>query len=245
MPAPAQWTNATIVGRTDWTSDLFSLQFAAPDLATFNAGQFVRLGLDIAGERVGRAFSLVNAPAQPPHEIIAVRVAQGLFSPALHALQIGDSLQVMSAPAGFFTLDECPAANTLWLIATGTGIGPYLSMLRAPATWQKYRQIILVHGTRTTSEQCYLPLLRTLSAQHPLRLVHLCSQEADKMRLTEALSQGLLEARAGAEINTDCHLLLCGNPGMISEMQQLLALRGLSKHRRRAPGQVTTEGYWT
>jgi ferredoxin/flavodoxin---NADP+ reductase len=248
MPLPTStWIPAKVVSKTAWTEQLFSLRFTA-DIAPFQAGQFVKLGLDIDGERIGRPFSLVNSPNESVHEIVAVAVASGQFSPVLNRLTIGDSLWVQSQANGFFTLSDCPPAQTLWCIASGTGIGPYLSMLKGSDIWSRYQRVVLVHGVRHEAELCYQAELQALAQRKPLSVVNCVTQGQTPYlneRITTAYSSGRLATAAGQAISADTsHVLLCGNPAMVSEMQALLLAQGLKKHRRREPGQVTVETYW-
>ena len=127
------WLTGTIIERRQWTDDLFSLRFEAP-LAEFKAGQFVRIALDIDGERVGRPYSLVNAPHEPFLEIYFNIVKGGPLSPRLAALEPGATLWLSNTANGFMILDEIPEARYLWLLATGTGIGPFLSILKVNCT---------------------------------------------------------------------------------------------------------------
>jgi ferredoxin--NADP+ reductase len=124
----ANWVTGKVVKVQNWTDALFSLTVHAP-VAPFTAGQFAKLGLDVDGERVQRAYSYVNAPGNPDLEFYLVTVPEGKLSPRLAALKPGDEVQVVSEAAGFFVLEEVPDCDTLWMLATGTAIGPYLSIL--------------------------------------------------------------------------------------------------------------------
>jgi hypothetical protein len=115
---------------------------------SFEAGQFVRIGLDLNGERIARPFSFVNAPDDPVMEFYGVIVPEGPLSPALARLRPGDPVHIADNPAGWLILSELPPAQELWLVATGTGIAPFLSMLRTAAPWQRYGKVILVHAVR-------------------------------------------------------------------------------------------------
>ncbi|HKA28163.1 MAG TPA: ferredoxin--NADP(+) reductase, partial [Candidatus Binatia bacterium] len=117
------WHQGRVVENRHWTETLWSLRVEAPPLA-FEAGQFVRIALDIADERVARPFSFVNPPQDPVLEFFGVTVPQGPLSPRLARLRAGDRLYVANNPAGFLILSEVPDAETLWLVATGTGIAP-------------------------------------------------------------------------------------------------------------------------
>jgi ferredoxin--NADP+ reductase len=245
------WTRTRVNDRTDWTEGLLTLQLDAR--LDFRAGQFVSIGLDGAdGERVQRLFSIASAPGEPL-EFFAVRVEKGTLSPELADLRPGDGLWVHGAPQGTFTLDRVPGTPTLWLVATGTGLAPYVSMLRTAEPWTRFPRIAVVHGVRRLAERAYAEEIARRSEDHGDRLVPVFSvtredPDDDRTcagRITEALERGELEERAGVELTPEgSHVMLCGNPGMIEEMTTLLERRGFRKNRRSSPGQVTSERYW-
>ena len=122
------WVEGRVLERIEWTPTLFSLRVAA-ELAPYKAGQFTKLALEQGERRVQRAYSFVNPPSAPYHEFYFVEIPDGELTPSLGSLQAGDSLLVQSLATGFLTLDEVPAGRDLWLLSTGTAIGPFLSML--------------------------------------------------------------------------------------------------------------------
>jgi ferredoxin--NADP+ reductase len=244
------WLQGRVIENRAWTDTLFSLRVECPRLA-FEAGQFVRIGLDIQGERIARPFSFVNAPDDPVLEFYGVIVPEGPLSPRLARLAPGDTLWVADNPAGWLILSEVPPARELWLVATGTGIAPFLSILRTPAPWQRYERVILVHGARRADELVYGDLIDALGRMHGDRFLQIEFTSREKAphalegRIPAALADGRLEAAAGAPIAPErSQFMLCGNPGMLKDMQSVLATRGLRKHRRRAPGHITVESFW-
>ncbi|HEY3075231.1 MAG TPA: FAD-binding oxidoreductase, partial [Burkholderiales bacterium] len=138
-----KWLTGTVVENRHWTESLFSLRVEGASLG-FQAGQFVRIALDINGQRVARAFSFVNPPEDPLLEFYGVIVPEGPLSPRLARLRAGDALMVAGNPAGFLVLSEVPDAETLWLVSTGTGLAPFLSLLRTEALWKRFRNVVLV-----------------------------------------------------------------------------------------------------
>jgi len=244
------WLEGKVVENRRWTDTLFSLRVEAPHLE-FEAGQFVRIALEIDGERVARAFSFVNPPADPLLEFYGVIVPEGPLSPRLAKLRAGDTLYVASNPAGFLVLREVPDARTLWLVSTGTGLAPFLSILRTPAPWQRFREVVLVHAVRHSAELAYRETIAQLQKERggALKTVSFVSREAAAGslagRVPAALADGRLEAAAGVELAAaSSQVMLCGNPAMLKDMQAALAARGLRKHRRRAPGHITVESFW-
>ncbi len=247
-----------VVGRTDHTDTLFSLQFEAA-LGPFNAGQFCRVGLrlpDVASAEdiVMRAYSLVNAPDERPYEIILSKVeaAQGgILSPYLHALKVGDSLFASPRNNGFFSMPEVPDAKVLWGLSTGTAIGPYLSFMKTDAPWQKFERIVFVHAVRTVAELTYRDQINAIAQHYGERFLYIpfVSREvvpgAIHGRIPAAIIDGSLEARAGIALTADsAHCMLCGNPDMVTDTMVVLQARGLRKHRPKHPGHITVEAYW-
>ncbi|MBT8122807.1 MAG: ferredoxin--NADP(+) reductase [Gammaproteobacteria bacterium] len=246
----AKWIEGRVHAIRQWTDELYSLQVEA-ELPRFTAGQFTRLALEIDGEMVGRPYSFVNGPDNPLHEFYFIRVPDGPLTQRLIALQPGDSVFVAQRAAGFFILDEIPDAKKLWMLSTGTAIGPFLSILSTDEVWERFPSIVLVHAVRTVAELAYSETIQALLRQHAGQLVFIpfvSREETDfaiKGRVTAALRDGSLEARAGMTVDAaDSQVMICGNPSMVSETQALLVERGMKKNRRREPGHITTEQYW-
>ena len=242
------WDTARVVENRHWTEALFSLRVEGPRPA-FEAGQVVRIALDVEGERVARPFSFVNPPADPTLEFYGIVVPEGPLSPRLAALRPGDSLYVARNPAGFLVLSELPDAESLWLISTGTGIAPFLSMLRTETPWKRYRNVVLVHAVRHARELVYREEIESLKNRRGLKYVTFVSREAAPGslagRIPAAVADGRLEAAAGVPLAVEsCQVMLCGNPEMLKDAAAALIARGLRKHRRRSPGQISVESFW-
>jgi ferredoxin--NADP+ reductase len=241
------WLEGTVLENRHWTEALFSLKVAAPRLA-FEAGQFVRIALDIGGERVARPFSFVNPPDDPVLEFYGIVVPEGPLSPRLEKLAAGERLYVASNPAGFLVLAEVPEAKTLWLLSTGTGIAPYLSILRTETLWKRFRNVVLVHAVRFSKELVYQDLLQKIE-RPGFKYVTFVSREPHSGslsgRIPAAIRDGRLEAAAGVALDAaSSHVMLCGNPQMLKDAAAALAERGMRRHRRRNPGHITVESFW-
>jgi len=240
-----KWHQAKVVENRHWTEALFTLRVEGARLE-FEAGQFVRIALDIDGERVARPFSMVNAPEELLLEFYGVIVPQGPLSPRLARLEAGDTLFVASNPAGFLVLSEVPAAETLWLVSTGTGIAPFVSMLRAGAPWRKFTNVVLVHAVRHARELVYRD---EVEAQRNVRYVPVVSREDApgtlRGRIPALIRDGRLEAAAALKLAPEtAQVMLCGNPDMLKDTSAVLAERGMRKNRRRTPGHITVESFW-
>jgi len=245
------WLEGKVIENRRWSETLFSLRVEAPRLE-FEAGQFVRIALDARegdpGSRVARPFSFVNPPQDPVLEFYGVVVPEGPLSPLLARLGAGDRLFIASNPAGFLVLSELQEAETLWLLSTGTGIAPFLSILRTDAPWKRYRKVVLVHAVRFARELVYQEIISSLKARDAFTYVPFVSRESQSGslagRIPAAIADGRLEQAAGAPLAARSQVMLCGNPAMLQDGQAALLARGLKKHRRRSPGQITVESFW-
>ena len=250
----SKWVQGTVVGIRHWTDRLFSLQVAAPEV-TFVAGQFARLALPAPPgakeEMLGRPYSFANAPDAAPHEFYVITVPGGPLTPRLAALAPGDPIWLLARANGFFSIGEVPAADVLWCLATGTGLGPFLSILRSAEPWEKYTRIVLVHAVRQADELTYRDTIGEIAATHAGAFTYIpvvsreAHPEALRGRIPELIADGRLEARAGIALSAEnSQVMLCGNPAMVEDTQKVLVARGMRKHRRKEPGHITAETYW-
>ncbi|MCE9677839.1 ferredoxin--NADP reductase [Shewanella sp. AS1] len=245
------WGEAKVVERIDWNDKLFTLKLAA-EIGDFIPGQFIKLSQQIGGKRVARAYSLVNAPSDEYVEVLAVSVNDGVLSPNLNALKVGDTIEITTKAAGYMTLDELPEQGRhLWFFSTGTAVGPFISMMRTQQPWKRFEKVVLVYGVRYANDLAYLAELQALEAKYSQQfsLITSVTREASdgalSLRITDGLISGIIEDMAGVTITPeDSQVMICGHPQMIVDLNELLKARGLEKNLRRAPGQITVEKYW-
>jgi ferredoxin--NADP+ reductase len=244
------WSAGRLLSRRNWSPGLSTLRVEA-EVEPFLPGQFVNLSLEGMGDADRRSYSIASPPGAPL-EFLVTEVQGGLLTPRLLALEPGDSLLVERKPQGFFTLKWVPDARELWLIATGTGLGPFLSILRSLELWQRFERVVVAHGARDAAHLPHRDDLAALVREHGGRMVSVGLVSRDPSatgllhgRLTTSLADGSLERAAGTTLAPEhSHVMLCGNPQMIEDMTTLLAARGMKKHRVRAPGHITVEKYW-
>jgi len=244
------WIEAVVVENIRWNEHLFSLRVEA-DFALFTAGQFTSLALQIGDERVARPYSFLSSPGQNPAEFFFYTATGGLLSNALVELGKGDSLWVKQHANGFFTLDEVPDARDLWLLATGTGVAPFYSMLGTDEPWRRFQNIILVNAVRIGADLQYLDRVREMQGKYGsrFRFQAFVSRETvtDTLpgRIPAAVADGSLERAVGIDLSTNnSQLMLCGNPDMVKDTIDVLRERDFRKNRRRTPGHITVENYW-
>ena len=245
----ANWLNGKVVENRRLNEYLTALIIDV-ELGGYEAGQFVRIGLPDGDDVLARPYSLVNTPEEQYLEVYFNIVEEGPLSPRLFDLQAGDDILVSDRPSGFLTVSEIPEAPHLWMVATGTGIGPFLAILKSEAVWQKFDKIMLCYSVSYARELAYLDLITELGERHGAQFcfVPIVTRETHEgsldRRVTRIMADGSLEAFAGVEINGDnSHVMMCGSSEMITDVSAALVERGMHKHRRRNPGHFTTEKY--
>ena len=248
----AKWHDGKIVERIDWNDHLFSLRFSCENFPTFKAGQFTKIGIEQAdGKVLSRPYSLVNSPDNEFLEIIAVPVGEGSLSPKLHELEDGDAIKVMSPATGFLILEEVPPSKTLFLVATGTGVGPFISILDTEQPWQIYQEIVLVYGVRHASDLAYHEKIKAWQTKFAKQFsfVPIVSRDevdgALKGRIPQLFVDQKIQQMSGKTLSSETsQVMLCGNPDMIKDTIEVLESFGLTKHLRRSTGQISMERYW-
>ena len=252
-----KWTTERVLSVRYWTPTLLSFCTTRPRSFRFTPGHYARLGLAANdGNEVWRPYSVVSADYDEYLEFLAILVPDGAFSGALVKLKVDDEIKVEKASFGFLTVDQLAPGRDLWLLASGTGLGPMLSILKDPAVWQNFEYLIVAHSVRKSAELAYREEIGALR-QNPLfaeghaQLVYIpvVTREPDatslSSRLPELITNGMLEKTAGRTLNvTDSRLMICGNPSLLSESRQLLGARGFNTNRRGVLGQMAFEKYW-
>ena len=250
-----KWVEGTVIENHFWTDKLFSLKIKS-EVEPFVAGQFTKIGLDINGERVGRPYSYANSPAENFLEFYIILVPDGPLTPELYKLRGGDPIFVTPRPSGLLNLNEVPAGKNLWMLATGTALGPFLSILKMPEVWQRFENIVLIHAVRTEAELSYRELINNLVAKgqrtaSPPQLQYLpfVSREdtdfAIKGRIPIFIENGEIETRTGVPFSAEnTQVMICGNPDMVKDTQAVLESRGFQINKRRTPGNISIENYW-
>jgi len=244
----ANWLASEIIEKIQWNERLFSLRIQS-EFKDFVAGQFVRVALDIDGERVARPYSLVNKPGDDYLEIYFNIVPEGPLSPPLAELEVGDEIFVTDKANGFLTVDEVPECKYLWLLATGTGVGPFLSTLKSEKVWQRFEKVILGYSVRDESELSYREQIAEIESLHGEQFCFVPFVTREKIesamtqRIPVCIKNGSFEERAGIIMDENSHIMMCGNSAMLTSVTEILETRGLRKHRRREPGHITTEKY--
>lgn len=239
------------------TPSLFTLRTTRDAGFRFRAGQFARLGVTKDdGTTVWRAYSMVSSPFDEFLEFFSIVVPGGEFTSELSRLKAGDTLLVDRQAFGYLTLDRFVDGRDLWLLSTGTGVAPFLSILQDFEVWEKFERIILVYSVREARELAYQQLIAELMQRdylaeyaHKFQFIPVVTREphagALNGRITTLIENGELEQVAGVALDpAHSRVMLCGNPQMIDDTRALLKERGMSLSLTRRPGQVAVENYW-
>ena len=270
----------TVLSKTTWTPNLFSFTVTRPDSFKFTAGQFVRLGVnpsklkyyheqtqdklqdnslnEALNDDIFRAYSIVSSPFDEVIEFFSNVIEDGAFTSQLQHLQVGDELLLNTTPFGFLTLAryQKPLPKDLWLLATGTGLAPFLSMLQDLKTWEDYEHIVLAYSARSKAELAYVDQIERLQqdfgelVDNPAKLIFvpIVTRESVEGALSERLPplllNGKLEEKAGLTLDIDnAHVMLCGNPDMVEDTKETLKSLGMVMNRR-GEGNIAVENYW-
>ena len=237
-----------------WTNTLFSFTMTRPSHFKFTAGQFARIGLKVEDELVVRAYSVVSSPFDETLEFFSIVVPDGAFTSNLQHLKVGDELYLEKIPYGYLTLAryQLPLPQDLWLLGTGTGLAPFISMLQDFETWKNYKNINLVYSVRTASELAYADRIQeiaeTFGEGHTgFKFTPIITRDPEAPlhdRLPILIENGELEKAVGLEFNPETtHIMLCGNPEMVEDTKEALKARGLTMNRR-GEGNIAVENYW-
>ena len=249
------WVSAKVIENRQLTDRHYALIFEAP-LLPFEAGQFARLQIAVENdegqvETFANPYSLLNTSNEKYAEVYFNTVPGGKVSNGLAALKPGDSLEIAQPCVGFFVLSQIPKANHLWMLSTGTGIGPYLSMLKTEEAWQRFEKIILVHAVPVSDELNYSELIKAFAEKYPdqFQYITVVSREDHKGslkgRIPALIENGELEEKAGLAINTEnSHVMLCGNSGLLKDSKAILKERGMDRHLNHKAGHISTEQYF-
>ncbi len=266
--------NATITQRIEIAPGLIIIR-VKPDheLFDFKAGQYTVLGLKRKESRcpeadpdpeelkqrepdemIRRAYSISSASVEKEFiEFYVALVKSGDLTPRIFNLNIGDRIFLGPKATGFFTLDQVPEGKHVCLLATGTGLAPYISMVRSELVAHPNRLFLILHGARYSWDLGYRDELNSLRRVCPNLKYYPTISRPDidtswngfTGRVQDYVTNGVVEGDIGMKITPeDFHIFLCGNPNMIEETIELMEKRGFHKGTRRQPGNLHTEEYW-
>jgi ferredoxin--NADP+ reductase len=250
----------TVLDVRHWTHDYFSFTTTRDEGFRFDNGQFVMLGLEVAQadgttRPLMRAYSIASANWEEQLEFFSIKVADGPLTSRLQHVRAGDRVLVSRKPTGTLLLSDLRPGRTLYLFATGTGLAPFLALVKDPETYERFETVVLTHGVRNTADLAYADYIRNELPRHEflgeqiaakLRYYPAVSREAHphQGRLTTLLESGRMGADLGLpplDPATD-RAMICGGPSMLADLRRILDARGfVAAPRIGTPGDYVFE----
>jgi len=247
--------NETVLSVFHWTDRLFSFTTTRDVSLRFSNGHFTMIGLrQDGGKPLLRAYSIVSANYEEHLEFLSIKVPDGPLTSKLQHIQVGDKIVVGKKPTGTLLIDYLLPGKNLYLFGTGTGLAPFLSIVRDPATYDKFEKVILVHGVRMVSELAYHDYLTQELPDHEYLGDMITSQMLyyptvtresfnHQGRITTLLETGQLQADLGLPVfdpATD-RAMICGSPALLRDLKLLLEKRGFLEGNTTKPGDFVIE----
>lgn len=237
-----------------WSETVFSFTTTRDPGFRFRNGHFVMMGLEVEGKPLLRAFSVASANYDEHLEFYSIKMKDGALTSRLQHVAVGDQVLVSRKPTGTLVLDHLQPGKRLYLLATGTGLAPFMSIVRDPETYERYQQVIVAHGVRWTRDLAYRETLETGLQQHELigdlvkeQLTYYPTVTREPFRnqgrLNDLVASGKLFTDLGMpQINPEeDRVMLCGGPAMLKDLCETLEAKGLREGGTEERGQYVLE----
>ncbi len=247
--------NETVLTVRHWTDRLFSFTTTRDPALRFSNGHFTMIGLRLEGGKpLLRAYSIVSANYEEHLEFLSIKVQDGPLTSRLQHIKVGDKIAVGKKPTGTLLIDYLLPGKNLYLFGTGTGLAPFMSIIRDPATYEKFERVVLVHGVRQVAELCYhdyltqeLPEHEFLGEMVSAQLLYYPTVTREPFRnqgrVTTLIDTGKLQSDLGLpkfDPATD-RAMMCGSPGLLKDMKNILEKRGFIEGNTTKPGDYVVE----
>ena len=237
-----------------WTDRLFTFTTTRDPSLRFSNGHFTMIGLRLNGKPLLRAYSIASPNYEEHLEFLSIKVEEGPLTSHLQHIQVGDTIIVGKKPTGTLLIDYLTPAKRLYLLSTGTGLAPFLSIIRDPETYEKFETVVVVHGVRQVDELAYHDLIVNHLPQHEflgdmigqqLRYYPTVTRETYRNmgRVTALIENGkLFTDLALPPMNpAQDRVMLCGSPGMLNDLKRMLEAQGFVEGNTSTPGDFVIE----
>ena len=244
----------TVLSVHHWTDRLFTFTTTRDPALRFSNGHFTMIGLKVDAKPLLRAYSIVSANHEDHLEFLSIKVPDGPLTSRLQHVKPGERIIVGRKPTGTLVIDYLTPGKRLYLLSTGTGLAPFMSIVRDPDTYERFEQVILVHGVRRKDELAYHDLLTEHLPRHELlgetvarqlRYYPTVTRESyrNNGRITELIESGRLFADLGVPAldAAQDRVMICGSPPMLRDLKQLLEARGFAEGNTSTPGAFVVE----
>jgi ferredoxin--NADP+ reductase len=246
--------NETVLNVQHWTDNLFSFTTTRNDAFRFENGQFAMMGLEIDGKPLVRAYSMVSPNYEQSLEWFSIKVPDGPLTSRLQHIKAGENVLVGKKPVGTLLIDNLKPGRNLYLLSTGTGIAPFMSLIRDPDTYERFDKAILVHGCRVVAELAFgeritqdLPNDEFIGEMVRDKLIYYPTVTREPFqnrgRITDLVTSGKLFEDIGLptfDVDSD-RVMLCGNPDLLTDMRKILEQRGFKEGSSNAPSEFVIE----
>jgi ferredoxin/flavodoxin---NADP+ reductase len=235
----SKYQKETVQSVHHWNDTLFSFTTTRRQGLRFRNGHFLMIGLEVEGKPLVRAYSVVSPNYEEHLEFLSIKVPNGPLTSRLQNIKVGDEILVSEKSVGTLVLDDLNPGKHLYLFSTGTGMAPFMSIIRDPETYERFEKVVLVHGVRLVSELAYSEYLKNELPNHEFlgemvraQLVYYptVTREAFKQtgRLTTAIESGQLFRDIGLPALDPAvdRAMICGSPAMLKETSDMLDARG-------------------
>ncbi|MBX3260671.1 MAG: ferredoxin--NADP reductase [Labilithrix sp.] len=249
-----KFTTERILSVHHWTDRLFTLTCTRSAGFRFVNGQFVMIGLEVEGRPLLRAYSMASANYEDTLEFFSIKVADGPLTSRLQHVRVGDSLLVGARPTGTLVIGNLRPGRTLWLLATGTGLAPFLSIIKDPETYERFERVVLTHTCRQVDELAYASFIQHELPASPLlgeliqpRLVYYPTVTREAFRTTGRITELISSGKAFRDLGLPAldraadRVMLCGSPEMLKDTSALLEERGFEEGNSGEPGDYLVE----
>lgn len=229
----------TVLDVRHWTDSYFSFTTTRDDGFRFENGQFVMIGLEVNGKPLMRAYSIASANWEEQLEFFSIKVPNGPLTSRLQHIKAGDTIYLSRKPTGTLLLSDLLPGKTLYLLSTGTGLAPFLSIIKDPETYERFENVVLTHGVRNMQDLAYadyvqkeLPHHEFLGAEIAKKLHYYPAVSREPFmhhgRVTDLMHSGQMMRDLGLpELNPDTdRAMICGSPQMLADFRKILDCRG-------------------
>lgn len=234
----------TVLDVRHWTDAYFSFTTTRDDGFRFDNGQFVMIGLEVNGKPLMRAYSIASANWEEQLEFFSIKVQDGPLTSRLQHIQPGDTILIGRKPTGTLLISDLHAGRNLYLLATGTGLAPFLSIIKDPATYERFERVVVTHGVRQDEDLAYreyieneLPRHEFLGEEIAAKLLYYPAVSREPFdyqghdhrgRLTDLLDSGRMAEQLGIDPldPKQDRAMICGSPAMLADFRAILDRRG-------------------
>ena len=240
-PMSSAFIRETVLDVRHWTEDYFSFTTSRDDGFRFDNGQFVMLGLEVEGRPLMRAYSIASANWEEQLEFFSIKVPNGPLTSRLQHIVPGDQVLLSRKPTGTLLISDLHPGRHLYLLGTGTGLAPFLAVVKDPETYERFDKVIVTHGVRRVADLCYADYIRNelphhefLGEQIARQLLYYPAVSREEFRhrgrLTTLLESGAMAASLGLPPIDPARdrFMICGSPSMLADFRAILDARGFA-----------------